>query len=51
VPPTNRSIESVCLASELCDDLVPDKDGLQDLQSPELRDEDLQKKNNRRPRN
>jgi ankyrin repeat protein len=50
VPPTGRSIESVCLAPELCDDLVPEKDGLHDLQNPELRDEEFQKKNNRRPR-
>jgi hypothetical protein len=50
VPPPGRSLESVCLA-ELCDDLVPEKDGLHDLQNPELRDPEFQKKNERRPRN
>jgi len=49
-PPVGRSIESVCLAPELCDDLVPEKDGLHDLESPDLKDQDFQKKNNRRPR-
>jgi ankyrin repeat protein len=51
VPPTGRSLESVCLAPELCDDLVPDKDEIKDLQNPELRDPEFQKKNERRPRN
>jgi len=51
VPPTGRSLESVCLAAELCDDLVPEKDEIHDLQNPELRDPEFQKKNNRRPRN
>ena len=50
VPPMGRSIESVCLGGELCDDLVPEKDELHDLGSPDLRDEEFQKKNNRRPR-
>jgi ankyrin repeat protein len=49
VPPTNRTIESVCLGGELCDDLAPDA-GVQDLENPELRDEEFQRKNNRRPR-
>ncbi len=48
-PPPNRTIESVCLGGELCDDLAPDT-GVQDLESPELRDGEFQKKNNRRPR-
>jgi len=51
VPPTGRSIESVCLGGELCDDLVPEKEGIHDLESPELKDQEFQKKNNRRPRN
>ena len=46
-PPPNRTIESVCLGGELCDDLVPEDDA-HDLESPELRDEEFQKKNNRR---
>jgi len=49
-PPMGRSIESVCLAPELCDDLVPEKDGLHDLESADLKDQDFQKKNTRRPR-
>jgi ankyrin repeat protein len=49
-PPAGRSIESVCLAPELCDDLVPEKEGLHDLESPDLKDQDFQKKNSRRPR-
>jgi ankyrin repeat protein len=48
-PPPNRTIESVCLGGELCDDLVPET-GAQDLENPELRDEEFQRKNNRRPR-
>jgi hypothetical protein len=48
-PPAGRTIESVCLGGELCDDLVPEA-GVQDLESPELRDEEFQRKNNRRPR-
>ena len=51
VPPTGRSLESVCLAPELCDDLVPEKDEIKDLQNPELKDPEFQKKNERRPRN
>jgi ankyrin repeat protein len=47
VPPMNRTIESVCLGGELCDDLVPE-DEVKDLENPELRDEEFQKKNNRR---
>src|SRR5262245_3983465 len=48
-PPAGRTLESVCLGGELCDDLVPESD-VQDLESPELRDEEFQRKNNRRPR-
>jgi ankyrin repeat protein len=50
IPPPNRTIESVCLGGELCDDLAPEAE-VQDLESPELRDGEFQKKNNRRPRN
>ena len=50
VPPTGRSLESVCLAPELCDDLVPENDGIKDLERPELKDPEFQKKNERRPR-
>ena len=49
IPPPNRTIESVCLGGELCDDLVPETE-THDLESPELRDGEFQKKNNRRPR-
>jgi uncharacterized protein len=48
-PPPGRTIESVCLAPELCDDLVPDQEEV-NLENPELRDQEFQKKNNRRPR-
>jgi ankyrin repeat protein len=47
VPPTGRSIESVCLAPELCDDLV-DAPEIKDLEAPELKDEEFQRKNQRR---
>jgi len=47
IPPPNRTIESVCLGGELCDDLAPETEA-HDLESPELRDEEFQKKNNRR---
>jgi hypothetical protein len=49
-PPAGRTLESVCLAPELCDDLVEER-GPQDLENPDLKDEDFQRKNNRRPRN
>jgi ankyrin repeat protein len=49
-PPPGRTLESVCLAPELCDDLVEEK-GPRDLENPDLKDEDFQRKNNRRPRN
>ena len=49
IPPPNRTIESVCLGGELCDDLAPETE-VHDLESPELRDGEFQKKNNRRPR-
>jgi ankyrin repeat protein len=49
-PPPGRTIESVCLGGELCDDLVPEAE-VKDLESPDLKDEEFQKKNNRRPRN
>jgi ankyrin repeat protein len=48
VPPTGRSIESVCLGGELCDDLVPDEPKIDDLENPALKDEEFQKKNQRR---
>jgi uncharacterized protein len=48
-PPPNRTIESVCLGGELCDDLAPETE-VHDLESPELRDSEFQRKNNRRPR-
>jgi len=48
VPPMGRSIESVCLGGELCDDLVPDEPKINDLENPALKDEDFQKKNQRR---
>ena len=50
VPPTGRSIESVCLAPELCDDLIAAEPEIKNLESPELTDEEFQKKNNRRRR-
>jgi hypothetical protein len=40
---TGRSIESVCLAQELCDDLVPDEPKINDLENPALKDEDFGK--------
>jgi ankyrin repeat protein len=49
VPPPGRTIESVCLAPELCDDLAPEQ-GEVSLDDPTLKDQDFQKKNNRRPR-
>jgi hypothetical protein len=49
-PPPGRTIESVCLGAELCDDLVPDQ-GEVGLDNPELTEEEFQRKNNRRPRN
>jgi ankyrin repeat protein len=49
IPPPGRSIESVCLGGELCDDLTPETEGIKDLSAPELRDEEFQKKNQRRP--
>jgi len=48
VPPAGRSIESVCLAPELCDDLVAAEPEIKSLESPELTDEEFQKKNQRR---
>ena len=50
VPPMGRSIESVCLAPELCDDLVDAGPEIKDLESPDLKDQDFQKKNERRRR-
>jgi ankyrin repeat protein len=47
VPPEGRTIESVCLAPELCDDLVPEQQEV-DLDDPSLKDEDFQRKNSRR---
>jgi ankyrin repeat protein len=47
VPPAGRTIESVCLAQELCDDLVPEQQEV-DLDDPALKDEDFQRKNSRR---
>lgn len=49
-PPPGRTIESVCLGAELCDDLVPDQSEV-GLDNPELKDEEFQKKNDRRRRN
>jgi hypothetical protein len=46
-PPAGRTIESVCLAQELCDDLVPEQQEV-DLDDPALKDEDFQRKNSRR---
>jgi ankyrin repeat protein len=46
-PPPGRTIESVCLAPELCDDLVPEQQEV-DLDDPSLKDEDFQRKNSRR---
>jgi ankyrin repeat protein len=46
-PPPGRTIESVCLAPELCDDLVPEQQEV-DLDDPTLKDEDFQRKNSRR---
>ncbi len=48
-PPAGRTIESVCLGGELCDDLVPDQSNV-GLDDPALKDQDFQKKNTRRPR-
>jgi len=48
VPPVGRSIESVCLGGELCDDLVPDEPKINDLENPALKDEEFQRKNQRR---
>ena len=48
VPPAGRSIESVCLGGELCDDLVPDEPKINDLGNPQLKDEEFQRKNQRR---
>jgi len=49
-PPPGRTIESVCLAPELCDDLIPDQEKI-DVEDSRLKDEEFQRKNNRRPRN
>jgi ankyrin repeat protein len=49
VPPTGRSIESVCLAPELCDDLVDPEPEVKGLEDPTLKDEEFQRKNTRRP--
>jgi uncharacterized protein len=46
-PPPGRTIESVCLAPELCDDLAPEQREV-DLDDPSLKDEDFQRKNSRR---
>jgi uncharacterized protein len=46
-PPPGRTIESVCLAPELCDDLAPEQREV-DLDDPALKDEDFQRKNSRR---
>jgi ankyrin repeat protein len=46
-PPEGRTIESVCLAPELCDDLVPEQEKL-DVDDSRLTDEEFQRKNNRR---
>ena len=46
-PPEGRTIESVCLGGELCDDLVPEQQEV-DLDDPSLKDEDFQRKNSRR---
>jgi hypothetical protein len=50
-PPPGRTIESVCLAPELCDDLVPEKEEIIRLDDPKLKDEEFQKKNAPRRRN
>jgi len=49
-PPPGRTIESVCLAPELCDDLAPDQQEI-GLDDPTLKDKEFQKKNAPRPRN
>src|SRR5262245_41944403 len=49
VPPAGRTIESVCLGGELCDDLVAEQQEV-DVNDPSLKDQDFQKKNQRRPR-
>jgi uncharacterized protein len=46
-PPEGRTIESVCLAPELCDDLVSEQEKL-DVDDSRLTDEEFQRKNNRR---
>jgi hypothetical protein len=48
VPPTGRSIESVCLGGELCDDLIAPEPEIKDLENPALKDEEFQRKNQRR---
>jgi ankyrin repeat protein len=48
-PPPGRTIESVCLAPELCDDLAPEQREVP-LDDPTLKDKDFQKKNTPRPR-
>ena len=48
VPPMGRSIESVCLGGELCDDLVEPEPEIRNLEAPELKDEEFQRKNERR---
>jgi ankyrin len=50
-PPPGRTIESVCLAPELCDDLVPEKEEISGLDDPKLKEKEFQKKNTPRPRN
>lgn len=48
VPPTGRSIETVCVGGELCDDLIEPEPEIKDLENPALKDEEFQKKNQRR---
>ena len=48
VPPTGRSIETVCLGGELCDDLIEPEPEIKDLENPALKDEEFQRKNQRR---
>jgi ankyrin repeat protein len=45
-PPPNRTLDTVCLAPELCDDLVPEEQV--ELDDPALKSQEFQNKNNRR---
>ena len=51
VPPPGRTIESVCMGPELCDDLIPETNEISGIDDPKLRDEEFQKKNAPRQRN